>query len=288
LIGAAGWPAIFAVNLALVVPALVLGRTALPKASGRRPAEPFDLTGAVLLSATLAGGAALLARGTALPAWLGPVVAGLAAVFVWREVRHPDPVVQPRYLGRRPLAAANAAVALSNLAMYAVLLATPVLLSARTGWTSADIGLALTALSAGLFVCSPIGGRLADRLGRRWPTFAGLGLATLGLLPLALAGARISTLGLLFSLALAGAGLGLSAPGLQTAAVEAVAPREAGVAAGLFSTSRYLGSIVAAAALARLAGGAGDATGFAAVCLLALGAALLSTLASLALPDRPA
>lgn len=289
LIGVAGWPAIFAVNLLLVVPALLLGWRALRRTPGRTPAHPFDLTGAILLAVTLAGAAALLARGSALSPWLGAVVAGLGALFVWRESRHPDPVLQPRFFGRRPLAAASAAVALSNLAMYAVLLATPVLLSARAGWTSGRIGLALTALSVGLFVCSPIGGRLADRLGRRWPTLAGLCLVTLGLLPLAVVGAAIGTLGLLLGLTLAGAGLGLSAPGLQTAAVEAVAAREAGVAAGLFSTSRYLGSILAASALARFLSPAGDgAAGFAAVCLVAVAAALLSALVSLGLPDRAA
>ncbi len=49
-----------------------------------------------------------------------------------------------------------------------------------------------------------------------------------------------------------GAGVGLSTAGLQTSAIEALDPSQAGVAAGLFSTSRYIGSFAGSIALARL------------------------------------
>jgi hypothetical protein len=59
---------------------------------------------------------------------LGIALAILAAIFLRRELRHPDPVLQPRFFGSRAFAAANAAIALSNLAMYSTLLAIPILL----------------------------------------------------------------------------------------------------------------------------------------------------------------
>ena len=49
---------------------------------------------------------------------------------------------------------------------------------------------------------------------------------------------------LLVCLALIGSGLGLAGASLQTSAVEAVSADAAGSAAGLYSTARYLGSIV--------------------------------------------
>ena len=58
----------------------------------------------------------------------------------------------------------------------------------------------LAAMSIGMVVCSPLGGRLADRLGRRTPTVAGLSLLTLGLAPLALRGGGITTPALLAGL----------------------------------------------------------------------------------------
>jgi MFS family permease len=62
-------------------------------------------------------------------------------------------------------------VALSNLAMYVTLLALPVLLSRREGWTSTGIGIAVApaAFPFGAFALSPPGGRLSDRLGSPAP-----------------------------------------------------------------------------------------------------------------------
>jgi len=171
--------------------------------------------------------------------------------------------------------------------MYSTLLAIPILLFRWAGWRSTEVGLVLAAMSAGMVVFSPIGGRLADRLGRRWPTVTGLSLLTLGLLPLALIGGGITTLALLGGLGLAGAGLGLSSAGLQTAAIEAVEPQQSGVASGVFSTSRYLGSIVGSSVLAGTLGPTGDGLGgFVAVFAMAVVAAFLSAVVSFGLQGR--
>jgi EmrB/QacA subfamily drug resistance transporter len=291
LVGTAGWRAIFYVNLLFVLPTLALGWRAIPGGPGRGTKHPFDLAGAVLLSAGLSGLAGLLTHGPKSHPVLAPVLgialAVLAAIFLRRELRHPDPVLQPRLFAGRAFAAANAAIALSNLAMYSTLLAIPILLLRRTGWRSTEVGLVLAAMSIGMVVFSPIGGRLADRVGRRAPTVAGLSLLTLGLLPLALRGGGITTPALLAGLGLIGAGIGLSSAGLQTAAIEAVGPRESGVASGVFSTSRYLGSIVGSSVLAGLLGPTSDGVaGFAAVFLMAVAAALLSVLVSVGLQAK--
>ena len=288
LVGTAGWRAIFYVNLLFILPTLALGWRSIPVELGRETTHPFDLAGAVLLSAGLSGMAGLLTHGPkshpVIAPMLGIALAVLAALFLRRELRHPDPVLQPRLFGGRAFAAANAAIALSNLAMYSTLLAIPILLLRRTGWRSTEVGLVLAAMSIGMVVFSPIGGRLADRLGRRAPTVAGLSLLTLGLVPLAMSGGGITTPALLAGLGLIGAGIGLSSAGLQTAAIEAVGPRESGVASGVFSTSRYLGSIVGSSMLAGLLGPASDGVaGFGAVFLMAVAAALLSVLVSVGL-----
>lgn len=212
---------------------------------------------------------------------------GLAVVFIRYELRHADPVLQPRFFRIRSFAAANGAIALSNLAMYSTLLTVPILLSRRGGWSSAKVGAVLVMLSGAMVVCSPLGGRLADRVGRRWPTVIGLTLLTLGVLPLALAGGGIAIPLLLASLGLAGVGIGLSSAGMQTAAIEAVGPREAGVASGVFSTSRYFGSITGSSILAGLLGAAGGG-GFEAVFDMVVVAAFLSTVVALALHNHPA
>lgn len=297
LVNWAGWRMVFLVNLLLVVPALLLGWRTLPSQRYHNASRRFDWTGALLLATCLSGLAGLLTRlrtagleGSTL--LLGSLLlSGLLLLLVWWERRHPDPVLPPHFFQHRTFAAANVAIAFSNLAMYVTLLALPLLLNAL-GWTSDQTGLVLAAFSVGAALLAPAGGRLADQWGRRWPTVGGLALLALGLLPLALPmnADRMSThLPLLVAgLAIAGIGLGIAAAGLQTAAVEAVAAKQVGVAAGVFSTSRYLGSITGSVLLAALvAGNAHDFAAFQRLFLLVMMAAWVAVGASLLLHDQP-
>jgi MFS family permease len=161
-------------------------------------------------------------------------------------------------------AAACATVCLSNLAFYTTLLVVPLLFANAPGWTSARSGGVLAALLGASLLCTPLGGTLADRFGRRWPAVGGQALVTVSLAALALAttaadGAPPPLPLLIAVLVLAGVGLGIAGPGTQTAAVEAAGAADAGAAAGLYSTSRYVGSIVGSAALAALLGSAATA-----------------------------
>jgi DHA2 family methylenomycin A resistance protein-like MFS transporter len=189
----------------------------------------------------VAGAAVLTVR--ALPA-------GAAAAGVWAPgTAWARPLRSPAFR------AATGAVGLSNLAMYTALLAVPVVLADRDGWSAGDAGLALALLSVAMVVLGPFGGRLADAVGHRMPAVTGLALLTAGAALLAAMGATPSAPGLAAALLVAGIGLGLAGAPLQAAALESVDPRDAGVASGLFSTGRYAGSLVAAGLLAALLGG---------------------------------
>lgn len=288
LVAAAGWRGIFWVNVPLVAIALAAGARALPRRERTVHERPFDTTGAVWLCLLLAGcGWALNPGGAPAAAVVAVAIAVVlgTVAFARRELRHPDPVVQPRVLRRGPFAAATAAVGLSNLAMYTTLLAVPVLLDARAGWSSARIGLVLLALSGAMVISSPVGGRLADARGRRFAAVAGLTLLTVGLVPLAAGGADVTIALLLAGLAGAGAGLGLANAALQTAALESLPPGDAGTASGVFSTGRYLGSITSAGMIAGLVH-AHSVTGFGTLFVLTTVAAGASALLATALP-RP-
>jgi len=286
-----------AVAGSLVFPnAMALLRDALP---GGRRAAGFGLMGSAV-------GAA---------AAVGPVLGGvLVGAFGWRAIFLVNvPVVaaaawlslralprcrpadgshrgaaaaprRPRWDWAQPLrvpvfGVAAAAVGLSNLAMYGTLLAVPVVLAGRAGWSAADAGLALAMLSVAMIAVAPLGGRLADRRGHRLPAAGGLALLTVAGAMLSAMGGEPSAAGLATALLLAGIGLGLANAALQTAAIEAVDPRHSGVAAGLFSTGRYAGSIVAALLLALLLGhGSEHAVAFFAITATAAGGSALLAL----------
>lgn len=290
LMSLAGWRAIFFVNFLLILPALLLGWWAIPQRQPSQTNRPFDWGGSLLLAAVLASLAGFLSqmRQGSLAIAPGLAVAGVvalvAALFVY-EARHPDPIIQLRFFRQRAFAAANGAIALSNLAMYVTLLSLPILLSQRAGWNDSQIGFVLAAFSGMMILGSPLGGYGSDRWGRRIPTVAGLALFTLGLLPLVMQAAAVPLRLLLPGLAIAGAGMGASMAGLQTSAIESLKPEAAGVAAGVFSTSRYLGSIIGSSILAGILSSSGN---FNLVFWMVGSTAFCSVLVSLGLRDRPA
>lgn len=280
-----GWRAVFLVNVPLALAALWAGRRSLPPAV-RRGGGSFDLVGALLLLAGLGGLSALLTiRPVGATAVLGVAAVAVAwAAFVPHELRCRRPVLDPRLFRSRGVAAASLAVAASNLSLYVLLLAVPVLLSGRYG--AAALGLLLVPLPGASSLLSPVGGRLSDRLGRRTPAVLGLALLTAALVPLVVLGRLPSVPVLLVVLGLAGAGLGLAQAPVQATAVEAVAPERAGMAAGAWSTSRYLGSIIGSAVLAALLHGRPSDGAVRPVLLLAAAGAVVSLGAALALPGH--
>ena len=287
LVAIGGWRAIFLVNLPWIAVAVWFALRSVPARLAEAARGRFDVAGAVGLSLLLGSSAWLLNPGD-VPAWAVPAaavaLAGLTVAFIRHELGHGDPVLEPRFLLVRPFAAATASVGLSNLALYGTLLAVPVLLADRPGWSVGEIGLAVAALSVPMVALSPVGGRLSDRAGRRIAAVAGLALLAVGLLPLGVAGEDVAAELLIGCLTLAGAGLGLSNAAVQAAGVEALDRRHAGVASGIFSTGRDLGRIAAASLVAALVSGGGYGLLF----TIEAAAALLSTLLALALPGRAA
>jgi MFS family permease len=184
---------------------------------------------------------------------------------------------------RRSFAGATGAVALSNFAAYLALFTLPVLFTRREHWSTATIGVVLAAMSVAMCAASPLGGRLADRVGRRAPATWGLGAVCLGLVPLALAPATLPTPLIVACLIAIGGGTGLSAAALQVSAIESVDARSAGVASGVYSTARYAGAILGtsllAGPLALASHGLGGFGLLFAVLTLAAGASVLLTFA---------
>ncbi|MGQ0624403.1 MAG: MFS transporter [Sporichthyaceae bacterium] len=283
-----GWRATFLAVLPLVALALFAVHRWLPAegAPSPVPARRFDLGGALLLLLTLAGAAVLVnqlseGRPVIVLAGLGAVTVVCALLLGRVERAHPAPVLDLAVLRVRAVAAAGLAIGASNLALYLVLLAVPLLIEDSSG---AGAGVILAPMLFGAALCAPIGGRVSDRWGRRAPAIVGnalLALAMAGMIALDLQSNVALTAVLL---GLAGIGLGLSTAAIQTAGAEALPAAQAGVAAGLSSASRYLGSIMGTSLLAVLVAGENGRPVF----VVAAVAAIVSMLAAAALPGgRP-
>jgi MFS family permease len=245
-------------------------------------------------------------------AGLGPVIGGLVtAAFGWRAifaVNLPVVVAVLYVLERRVapstpeveveasaesgpsgpllrgvLAAAFSIQALSTLAQYALLLVVPIVLDDR-GWTAGSIGVALSALTLGMVVAGPPGGRLGDAFGHRRPVALGLAVTLAAVCVSVLGGDGVLSGVLVVTLLLFGLGLGVATPNLMTAGLEAVPLARAGSAAGLLSASRYVGSITSTIVLATVV--QDDGTGLQALLLLCAASLAVSMIVAGRLPGR--
>ncbi len=252
-----GWASIFWINLPLVALIGVLAWRSLPARSGPAPARSrLDFAGIGLMTAAL--GAVMLTP-TLLnfdrPALAAAaVVAGVAAgwAFVRHERQAAAPIVDLALFRRRHFAAACASIMLGNIVMYTTLLAIPLYLEHARDASASRTGLMLGAMSMLAALATPIGGRWADRLGRWQPAVAGALIACGGTFLIGLALGAGGSAFLVIALAVLGLGLGIAGAPVQAASVESVPAGQSGSASGIYSTSRYVGSVVGTSALALL------------------------------------
>jgi EmrB/QacA subfamily drug resistance transporter len=252
-----GWRWIFAANIVIIAPALALAAR-LPADHDTAREGRFDVLGSLLLTCALVSLALALTvwRLAGVPLVAAPIC-GVLAALSWlalsRQLRRAARPILNLALFQRPgFLAASLTVLLSNLTMYTILLSLPIFLTKRDGWSSSHVGFLLAGMSLQMVIFSPLGGALADRYGKRVPAVLGTALLAAGALPLLVIGSGWSWALLLAPLVVVGVGLGLSTASVQVTALHAAAAHETGQAAGLFSTMRYLGSILGSAGLAAI------------------------------------
>ncbi len=249
------WRYMFYFSVLMVVISLVLGWNLFAVADKNRTTKPFDFVGSLLFAAFLILATLLLTQLKTTFNYsiiLGSAV--LLSIFIV-FVRHvnclENPILQLKFFRVPSFSIGSLAIALSNLAMYSVLMSIPILLSEKEGWEHVHVGMLLTSLSVAMMVMSPLGGKFADKFGRRRPVIAGLSGLSCGMLILLFSMSSFTLPAVILGLVLAGMGLGIALPGLQTTAIESVSAQHAGSASGIISTSRYFGSIVGSIAVAR-------------------------------------
>jgi EmrB/QacA subfamily drug resistance transporter len=182
----------------------------------------------------------------------GVLVLGL---FVWQQYRQRDqePLVPFAIFKDRNYSLMNVVVAAISFGMLGLFLPIVIFLQSVLGLSALQAGLALAPMSLVSMVVAPVAGRMADRFGGKYILFAGLSLFTLGIsVVLASAHPNSTRLHLLPGLLVAGFGLGMTFAPLQTIAMRNVAPRVAGAASGMITTTRQLGAVIGSAAVGAL------------------------------------
>ena len=254
LVNAAGWRAVFFINLPVGIVTIVLGRRFLNESSDPATRIPA-IAGVVLVAAS----AALISLGVVQSdAWGwrdSRTVASLAggavvlAVFLLHQRRTDAPALDLSLFSSRNYSWANAATFVFGIAFTAMFFGSIAFLTQAWEWSVMDAGLGVTPGPALVAVLAPFTGRLAGRIGQR---------------PLLIAGGLVYALGgawrlvmlepspnyvvdYLPSMLFTGLGVSLCFPQLSSVIAQALPPTRMGVGGGANQAIRQLGGTLGVA-----------------------------------------
>jgi EmrB/QacA subfamily drug resistance transporter len=264
-----GWPAIFAVNVPLGAIVVALGLRVIPKTARAEGTRHFDVTGAVLVTASLVSFTYGIVRTDTL-GWgatgvMVPLIGGLAllAAFLLVEARFAEQPLVPLSIFRiGHLRAANSVVLLLYAAQFPAWFFLTLYLQQVLHYDAIEAGLGFLPMTLTIFAASTLAPRIVARFGTRRVITTGMLTSAAGMMFLSgvapggtyvgsvLAGAVLSALG-----------MGLTLVPATIVAMQGVKRSQSGVASGLLNTSRLVGGALGLAVLSTIAAGqAGDAT----------------------------
>jgi EmrB/QacA subfamily drug resistance transporter len=256
LIDAASWRWIFFVNLPVGLLAIALAVRLLPAGGARYP-QRLDVPGAVLLS----GGLALFLYGlaetgqhaqVATPSALGPMAAGAVAVavFAWRALRVPNPLIDLRLFRQRGFAAGTAVNLVLGVALFGLALLLPLYFELLRGRTPVQTGLLMAPQGLGAALTISVAGYLTDKVGARRVIPAGIVLALAGTAWYTQIGAHTPYGALLAALFLVGAGMGATITPAMAAAYQSLPRAAMGQATSAISVVQRVAGALGSALLA--------------------------------------
>jgi MFS family permease len=209
----------------------------------------LDLTGQALFMITVGALAYAVIEGPH-GGWTQPAILACFAVaiagffaFVACERRVADPMMDLTLFRDRTYTLAIVTVFVCFFAFYGILLLTTQYLQNVRGFTPVQTGLLLLPFSVTMLIGSPLAGRMVGKHGAALPIKLGLG-TLIGALAVLIAGTARHPALVTLGLAAIGFGFALCVTPITTLAMTSVEPQRAGMASGIMSAQRAIGSTV--------------------------------------------
>jgi len=248
-----GWRSIFLVNLPVGVLVVLLTLRYVMESRDERPRQ-LDLPGQVLFIVTVGALAYALIEGPR-SGWGSPLILGLFAVavigsflFVRTERRSADPMMDLSLFRNREYALAIGTMFVAFFAIYGMLLLMTQYLQNVQGYSAVRTGLMILPLSVMIMFLSPRIGRLVGQFGPRPLILVGLSALIAGFLIFVASGHGGGLL-VMVGFAVSGFGAALCVTPITTLAMTSVPHQRAGMASGIMSAQRAIGSSVGYAVL---------------------------------------
>lgn len=163
------------------------------------------------------------------------------------ESRSREPLIDPGLFRNAGFTGAVVSAVAVFLAFSMTLLLTTLMLQDDMGWAPITAGAATLPMAIGALLSAPMSGRLVGRIGPHVPLLAAGSCLLLGGALLVSLTVAVSLPILLAAYLLIGAGVGLSSPAITNTAVSSLPPDRAGVAGGITSTARQVGTALGVA-----------------------------------------
>ncbi|HOO54418.1 MAG TPA: MFS transporter [Methanothrix sp.] len=245
------WRWIFFINIPVGIVAILIGRLVLPEA-GPRPGQKarFDLLGAALVFLTLFGLIFGMNMGQEL-GWTSPPITGsiigslvLAAVFIFRESRFSEPLVDLKLFRNGSFTSANGAVLLVMLVYGGAVFLFPFYLELVKGLGTDVAGLILMVPSVATMIVAPRAGALSDKIGSRKICVVATILCVAGFYLLSFLDAESSRAFIFVTLVILGLSLGMFLPPNSNLVMAQSPAEKCGIASSLMMTARNVGTVI--------------------------------------------
>ncbi|MDA8289941.1 MAG: MFS transporter [Actinomycetota bacterium] len=258
LVTSGGWRSIFWINVPIALAACLLTARFIPESRAPRPRR-FDPVGQLCVVALLGCLTFGIIEGPSLgwasPAIVGVFVAAVAALvgLLLYEPRRREPLLELAFFRSIPFSGATVIAVAAFASLGGFLFLNTLYLQDDRHLSAFRAGLDTLPMAAMTIVLAPLSGWLVGRRGSR-PSLviAGLGL-TVSAAMLTIISGSTSFTWLFVSYVLFGVGFGMVNAPITNTAVSGMPKEQAGVAAGVASTSRQIGQTFGVAVLGTMA-----------------------------------
>jgi EmrB/QacA subfamily drug resistance transporter len=241
------WRWIFYVNVPVGVLGIVTARALIPESRDTSAEQSLDLPGLVLSGIALFGLTFGLIEGNSYGWTSGTIVlcfvgAAVAfALFLAVELRARLPMLDLALFGNSTFAGANVVGLLVMLTMFGLLFFMSLYLQNVLGYSPIETGATFLPMTIPLAFSQPLAGKVADRIGARWPMVVGMTAVSLSCLLLSRVDESTGFWDLVPGLVIGGAGMGVTMTPMTYAVLGSVSVDKSGVASGVLNTFRQTG-----------------------------------------------
>lgn len=257
LVDAFGWPSIFLVNIPIGAIALVLALMRVDESLGDTTRR-VDVVGTVTLSITLVAAVYAIIEGNA-KGWTSPLILGLFALaalfaiaFVVWELRVSDPLMDLSVVRRPGFAGVSLAAFITSGTLIAATNYLALYFMNTLQFTPFEAGVRALPLTIACVIGAPLGMVITRKLPMHQVVPLSTALIAAGLWAMTGISADTGWTHFITGMVVAGLGVGMMSAIASDAALTFVREADAGMATGVVSTARQVGTVIGIAGMGAL------------------------------------